>query len=163
MPAPGGYSRTQIALHWAVAILIAAQYLLEDGIGTAWEAFVLGKEHAFDPLVLAHVAGGILVLGFAIWRLALRKTRGVPALPENEPSWMKKAAHLTHFLIYALMILLPLSGLIAWFGGVIAAGDAHDLMTKPLLFLIAAHVGAAVLHQFILKTNLMDRMRTARN
>ena len=32
MPTPTGYSRTQIVLHWVVALLLAAQILFEDAI-----------------------------------------------------------------------------------------------------------------------------------
>ena len=34
-----GYSRTQISLHWAVALLIVYQLLFSDGMTEVWRAF----------------------------------------------------------------------------------------------------------------------------
>ena len=81
--APQGYSATQIALHWAVAVLVAGQYVFKDAISGAWDAIRAGETFAFDPLILAHVAGGALILAFVGWRLVLRLTRGVPAAPRE--------------------------------------------------------------------------------
>ena len=65
-------------LHWLVFALIAQQYLFKDAMSAAWDRVTDGLEAGFDPLVLAHVAGGALVLIFALWRLTLRARRGVP-------------------------------------------------------------------------------------
>ncbi|NIP75224.1 MAG: cytochrome B, partial [Xanthomonadales bacterium] len=58
MPAPTGYSRAQIALHWIAFALIAQQYLFKDAISSAWDRFVDGADTVFSPLVFAHVVGG---------------------------------------------------------------------------------------------------------
>src|SRR3990167_2192044 len=60
MPSPKGYTRLQIALHWGAALLIVQQYLFKDAIAAAWDATTKGLETTFNPLVLAHVAGGAL-------------------------------------------------------------------------------------------------------
>jgi len=78
MTDPKGYSRLQIALHWLAALLIVHQYLFKDAISAAWDAAVKGMESAFNPRVLAHLAGGALVLVFALWRLSIRAGRGAP-------------------------------------------------------------------------------------
>ncbi|MDA5095339.1 cytochrome b/b6 domain-containing protein [Aliiroseovarius sp. KMU-50] len=158
---PKGYSLAQIRLHWIVAALIAAQYVFKGPIEEAWSAFRDGAEIAFNPLIFAHVVGGMLVLLFALWRLTLRKTRGAPPPPEAEAKPLKIAAHITHWTLYALMIGMPISGGLAWFGGVEQAAFAHNVLKVPLLILAILHVLAALFHQFVLKTNLIARMKRA--
>ena len=70
-------------------------------------------------------------------------------------------AKLTHVGLYALMILMPLSGSVAWFGGVEAAAQGHDVMKVILLALVALHVMGALYHQFILRDDTLARMRRA--
>ncbi|GAB4363161.1 MAG: hypothetical protein Kow0026_27500 [Oricola sp.] len=158
-PVPTGFSAGQIRLHWIVVILIALQYVLHDPISEAWRAIRRGEDFAFDPLVASHVFGGILVLLLVIWRLAIRARRGAPPPPENEPAILKLAAAATHAGLYALMILMPVSGMAAWFGRVDAAGEAHEAMRVILLALIALHVAGALYHHFVLKTDVLVRMR----
>jgi len=158
---PTGYSRTQIALHWAVAILIVTQFVLHDPIVAAWEAIGKGQTPEITSLVLFHVIGGILILTLAVWRLVLRSKRGVPALPEKEAPILKALAHLPHWTLYALMIVLPVTGLAAWFGGNETADLVHTALKFPLLGVVALHFFAVLFQQFILKTNLINRMMRA--
>ncbi|MCT4684773.1 MAG: cytochrome b/b6 domain-containing protein [Roseicyclus sp.] len=159
MAHPTGYTRTQIRLHWIVVLLIALQYILHETIAEAWESWLDGAEVGFDPLIAQHVLMGGLVAVLVVWRLALRLTHGAPPPPEEEHPALKLAAHATHWAFYALMLLLPVSGGVAWFGGVEAAAEAHEAMKTLLLLLIVLHVAAALVHQFIFKTNLMARMK----
>jgi len=162
MKNPIGYSKTQIALHWAAAGVIALQFILHDGISDAWDVIEDGGAFAFSPLVASHVAGGFAVLGFVIWRLVLRFRRGVPDLPAGS-RLQHIAAHVGHFGLYALMIALPVSGAAAWFGGISDAADAHEVLKTLLLVFVAAHVAAAFWHQFWLKDGLLLRMKRARD
>jgi cytochrome b561 len=160
MTAPTGYTRVQIALHWIAALLILQQYVFKDAMSSAWEAFGDGLETAFDPLVLAHVAGGALILVFALWRLSIRARRGAPVIV-GESGLQRALAKGTHVGLYALMILMPVSGSVAWFGGVDAAAQGHNILKVALLALIALHVAGALWHQFVLKDGLLMRMRRA--
>lgn len=160
MPSPKGYSRLQIALHWIAALLILQQFLFEDAIASAWDAFTKGLESAFDPLVLAHVAGGALVLVFALWRLSIRAGRGAPEMV-GDSALQRTLAKVTHVGLYALMILMPVSGAVAWFGGVELAAEGHNILKVVLLALVALHVVGAIYHQFVLRDGLMNRMRRA--
>lgn len=159
MSALKGYSARQIRLHWLVAIIIVLQFVLHEPIAEAWEGIENGQSPAFNWLILSHVSGGTLVLIFALWRLVLRQTRGVPPAPEAEPAPLRLAAHLGHLALYALMIAMPLSGMAAWFGGIEAAAEGHEVMKVALLALVAVHVLAALWHQFWLKDGLMARMK----
>jgi len=160
MKAPTGYSRTQIVLHWLVFALIAQQYVFRESISAAWQRFTEGAEMVFDPLVLAHVAGGGLVLLFTLWRLALRARRGSPPAIESSKS-QAILAKITHVGLYALMILMPISGSVAWFGGVEAAAFGHNVMKVILLALIAIHIVGALYHQIVLRDATLERMRKA--
>ncbi|MDI4663722.1 cytochrome b/b6 domain-containing protein [Xanthobacter autotrophicus] len=157
-PITTGYSRTQIALHWAVAALVAAQYLFNDAIAEAWSAYVQGKAYGFDPLVLAHVAGGVLILALVLWRIALRTTRAAPPLPEREPPALAVLARVTHLAFYAALIGLSATGALAWFVDVRPAAGAHNVLKVVLLALIALHVLAVIFHQSVLKSGIMQRM-----
>ena len=154
-----GYSRAQIVLHWLVALLIVPQFLFEDAISTAWRAYRRGAEAEFDIMVPAHVAAGALIFGLVVWRLVLRARRGAPPPPETEPYLQRLASRLVHAALYLLLLALPFSGAAAWFGGIEAAAEAHEVMKSILFLLVLIHVVAALYHQLWLKNGLMDRMR----
>lgn len=155
-----GYNKTQIRLHWAIFILIVLQFVLHEPMAEAWEVLEKGGDFQGGPLIAQHVIGGTLVLLLVLWRLSIRFGRGVPALPKEEPAILKGIAHLTHWVLYALMILLPISGLVAFFGRVEAAAEAHEVMKGLMLLFVVLHIAGALFQQIVLKTNIMDRMRT---
>lgn len=158
---PKGYSSAQIGLHWIIALLIALQFLFNEPIKDAFDSALEGELQPFSWPVWAHIAGGTLILGLAIWRVILRRSRGAPPPPEGEGSLLGRAATLGHWALYALILLLPVGGLIAWFGGVDLAGEAHGLLSNVLLFVVGVHVAAALWHQFWLKDHLLRRMMRA--
>ncbi|MCF1709220.1 cytochrome b/b6 domain-containing protein [Tabrizicola sp. J26] len=157
MPTPKGYSRTQISLHWIVAILLVPQLFLEDGIKGAWRAVERGEPSQTGTLAWLHIGLGIVILLLVLWRLGLRFTRGAPeALGAG---LQQKAAGLVHWLLYALLIVTPMTGLAAWFGGIASAAEVHEAMKPAILILAVLHIAAALWHQFGLKDNLLNRMR----
>jgi cytochrome b561 len=153
-----GYSTTQIALHWIVAVLVAGQYIFKDNIASAWDTHSQGQEIAFSPLVFAHVAGGMLIFAFVIWRLVLRQSHGVPPAPENEPAALKKLSHVAHWGFYAVLAAMSITGGMMWFGDIAAAAQAHNVLKIVLLAMIALHVLAVPFHRIFLKNNIMQRM-----
>lgn len=161
MTTPNGYSRRQIALHWIVFVLIVLQYVLHEGMSEAWDVVEDGGSVGFSPLVAGHVIGGVLVLALVTWRLQIRASRGAPPPPEEESPALKLVAKAVHGGLYLSMILMPLSGIIAWFGGVEPAAEAHEVMRVVLLALVGLHVAGALYHQFVLRNDLMNRMRQA--
>ncbi|MCV2868369.1 cytochrome b/b6 domain-containing protein [Defluviimonas sp. WL0002] len=156
---PAGYSRVQIALHWAVLVLLLPQYLFEDGIKGAWRAYRRGQEAGFDPTVPMHVFGGLAILLIVAWRIAIRMRRGAPALPPGGKPVLDRFAGLTHLALYALLLALPITGAAAWFGGLTELGEVHEVLKTALLILSGLHVLAAVYHQFVLRDGLMERMK----
>ncbi len=155
-----GFSRTQIALHWGVALLILFNLLMGDDMSHLWREIQKGGVAPTTTAAWIHIIVGSLVLLLVLWRLILRYTRGVPAAPEGESRMMTLAGDVGHSALYVLMIGLPLTGLLAWFGGVTSLADIHGGVLKVLLWVvIAGHVLAALYHQFILKDGLLNRMR----
>jgi cytochrome b561 len=155
-----GYSPSQIALHWIVAVLVAFQFLAHDGIEESWRAFWRSELPPAGAAVLTylHIVAGILILFLALLRIFLRLTRGVPAPPADEPYVLHLLAEAVHGSIYLLLILLPVSGSIAWFLEVKVAGDAHELMQDFLLAAIALHVAGALFQHLVLRSQVLIRM-----
>lgn len=156
MASPTGYSRTQIVLHWVIALLILLQFLFRDNIETVWEAVQKGEMEGggFHP----HALVGTITLLLVIWRLALRRRRGAPDLPPGGSALQDFVAIWTHRILYVLLFLIPLSGMAAWGGGVVAAASIHGPMFFLALLLIVLHIAGAIYHQYVLKDGLIRRM-----
>lgn len=162
---PRGFSGLQIGLHWTVAGLVVFQFLAHEGMEHAWRAFRGGRppDPAENGMVTLHVVCGLLIFLLALWRLWLRFTRGVPPLPENEAWPLKFAARATHFLIYVLIIGMPISGSVAWFGGLPGAAAAHVLAKNVLLALVVLHVAGALFQAVVLKSDVLARIVTTQD
>lgn len=153
-----GYSFTQIRLHWIIALFIVFQLIFGEDMGGAWDQVEETGSADMTAMVWAHIIVGVLVLLLALWRLSLRLSRGAPEAPEG-PAAIKLAGHVTHWVLYALMIGAPIGGLLAWYGGVEAAAEIHEASKPAFIILIALHVLGALYHQFVVKDNLLNRMR----
>jgi cytochrome b561 len=110
---------------------------------------------SFNPLILAHVAGGVLILALVVWRLVLKSQRAAPPPPDNEPALLRMVAH---WSLYGLLAAMSMSGMAAWFGGVEAAATAHGVLKVPLIALIALHLLAVIFHHLILRNPILKRM-----
>ena len=155
-----GFSLTQIALHWTVGVLIVFNLLMGDDMTHLWRQIQRGAIAPTTTAAWLHIIVGVVVLALVAWRLVLRYSRGVPPAPEGESALMKLAGQAGHLALYVLMIAIPVTGLMAWFGGVTQAADLHgEVLTVLLWGVIGVHVAAALYHQFILKNGLLNRMR----
>lgn len=104
------YTGVAIALHWLVAAAILANVAL------AWVWPYLADDHV-RPVIDTHKSIGITVLGLAIMRLLWRLTHRPPALPTRYQRWEISLSHATHWLLYAIIFAMPLTGWImdsAW-------------------------------------------------
>ena len=155
-----GYTRTQILLHWTIALLVLIQFSGSGGISQMIDDFGVTASSAADISLAArlHVFAGITTFVLLILRLVMRLRAGAPALPEEEAPIMKMIAHATHFLLYVALFLMPLSGLAGWFGQVEGALAAHSTLRLVLLAFVFLHISGALYHQLILKNNLIKRM-----
>ena len=75
MPRPARYSRLQLALHWDVALLVAALWFTGDGMGRALHQHLDGSGLG-TPL---HVGLGVVLFAVIALRIAVRLAQGAPA------------------------------------------------------------------------------------
>ena len=152
------YARPQILLHWLTFALLLPQFLFHEWIKDAFDILRKGGSFAFDPLVMSHVGLGFVILTLALARLWLRRKHPAPPLPAEEAPWQKAIAHIVHYGLYAVLILMPISGAVAWFGLNHDAAEVHEILKFTLLALFGLHLVGAIYHQRVLKTNILARM-----
>ena len=153
-----GYSSLQIALHWTVVVLIVTNYLLGGAMSQTFNALQRGAEVTSLGGAYAHVAIGLSLLIVMIARLTARLQRPVAVAPDSGHPLLSTLGRITHLSFYGILLLIPVLGAIAWFGGVGAAGNAHALAVWALIALIALHVSANLFHHFVLRDGLIRRM-----
>ena len=157
MSTPLKYTRTQIALHWSVFVLLFVSFVSHDGIKDAYRSFMRNGAAEMSIGAYVHIIVGIIILALVVWRIVLRFTNTAP--PEPKGGLIGFAAKAMQWVLYAVLVILPVSGLIAWFGGVHDAGDVHETMFTLGLMLVGLHIIAALVHQFYWKDNLLARMK----
>lgn len=170
----GSYGIVAQAFHWIVALLVILQ-------------FPLGLYAADLPVSLArlqwltrHKSLGLLILAIVLLRLAWRVFNRPPALSDLVPRWERAAAHVDHWLIYALLVAVPLTGWLyasaaglpaGWFGlfavpdlvpkDRAAAAHYHDWHVAAVTLLgalVALHIGGALRHAFVHRDGIVQRM-----
>ncbi len=97
------YTRIAVVLHWLVAVLIVVN------VGLALSVDFLPDEWV-RPVIDTHKSTGITVLGLVLLRILWRAGHPPPPLPAHYPRWERSSAHVAHGALYALILLLPLSG-----------------------------------------------------
>ena len=160
--------------HWLVALAILGNFAL------GWYAEGMRLSPLQLKLFLYHKSIGLTILALALLRLLWRWSQPVPALPPAMPAWERRAAHLSHFLLYLLMLATPLAGWylnsvanvpLRWFGwfevpALAAGNDAvrepaellHVVLAWSLIIVAALHVGAALKHHFHDRDDVLRRM-----
>jgi cytochrome b561 len=100
---PTRYTRTAIVLHWVIAALIAVNVplgLTAELLPDVW----------IRPAIDLHKSFGLTVLGLVLVRILWRLSHPAPPLPSGYPRLERVGAHVAHALLYALILLLPISG-----------------------------------------------------
>ena len=128
-----------------------------------------------------HADIGYVVLLLMVVRLIWRSINPTPALPSDTPRWQRIAAHISHWALYGVTILVTMLGwalsgahnpdYASWFGLFRvpqitspdkAAADAfeqrHVFFAYVLLALIVIHLAAAAWHHFIKRDRVTARM-----
>ncbi|MBH0236318.1 cytochrome b [Methylobrevis albus] len=156
-PVRSGYNSAQRVIHWLTVIIVAAQIAFGDSVSAVERAMREGRTpDGFDAgMANAHFWGGISVLTLTVLRLVIRHRDGVP--PPLATGLQARLATASHHLFYVLLILMPLTGLVAWYV-LPAAGAVHELGKPVLIVLIAVHVAAALWHHFVTRDTTLTRM-----
>lgn len=97
------YTRTAVVLHWLLAALMIVNLALALSVDHLADAWV-------RPVIDLHKSIGITVLGLAILRVLWRIGHAPPPLPEGYAIWERRAALAAHGVLYALMVVIPVSG-----------------------------------------------------
>lgn len=168
------YGLAARAFHWLSAIAVVAAIAFIELKG-----FFPKGTPLRDAMKLAHFQAGLIVLLLVLPRLMWRFTQHVPDItpkPDRRVEWL---SHLAHWALYALMIALPVLGIVALqnFGREIhflgftlptfitvsedTAGEMmelHELLGNVILWLSVLHAAAAVWHHRFVKDNTLTRM-----
>lgn len=159
-PARDGYSGLQIGLHWIIAALVVLQVLNNGGMQEAWNAYEDG-EAAPEGVVgwaWSHALTGATILMLALVRVYVRLTRGAPPVHRDKPELLVWIAYATHFVLYGFIILMPLTGALAWFFGVDASAEVHETGKLLLIPLVALHAIGGLTEHFYFRNDTLRRM-----
>ena len=106
------YTRTAQALHWLTSVLVLAVLPL------AWVATSLARDEAAKPVLFQfHKSVGLTIFALVGARILWRAFNPPP--PEvSEPAGLARVARISHWLLYAVFLLMPVSGyLLSAFNG----------------------------------------------
>lgn len=168
------YTRTAIALHWLMAILLIGLF----AVGVYMSDLPLSPQKL--KIYSWHKWAGVSVFLLVALRLIWRIGHTPPALPSTMPDWQKWVANGLHHLLYLLMFAIPLSGWLmssakgfqtVWFGILPlpdlldknkelgeTLGALHAFLNFSLAALVLLHAAAAIKHHFIEKNDILTRM-----
>ena len=104
------YSRVAIFLHWTIAAFIIFN-LCTGFFMASW----LAETSATPPQIrwlslMLHASSGLTVLALTVARVVWRLLNAPPPYPAAMKPWERHSAQLAHFLLYAAMVLMPLTG-----------------------------------------------------
>lgn len=167
------YGALARALHWLAALCVVAAWL----IGTFLDDLPKSAE---ARLMFVHMSLGLAILAVLLLRLGWRFARPVPALATTLGPALEFAARAMQWLLYALMLAVPVSGIVLEFArgqslplfglAEIASPwvrdrafarsvkEVHELAADALLIFASLHAAAALFHHFVLKDRTLLRM-----
>jgi cytochrome b561 len=166
-------------LHWLIVALI----LVMAVVGLVMDD--LPRTPKYFWVYTAHKSTGITILALVLLRLGWRWYAGSPTPVAGTPTWQHRIAVLTHVLLYALILAMPLSGWLydsasglrpfKWFGlfempKLVApdrdlsdlARSAHEWLFWSLVALMAVHAAAAFHHHLFRGDVTLVRMLPSR-
>jgi len=160
--------------HWLTVALLGLQFAI------AWTMPEIHRGFRPVGLIDWHLSVGALILALVLARLGWRLTHRPPPAPRDLPSFLRVTARITHYGLYALLLILPLLGWAnassrGWSVGLFglvslpsivpagsplghSLGDVHKTLATALLVLIALHVLGALYHALVLRDGTLRRM-----
>jgi cytochrome b561 len=167
------FTPLQRALHWIMAICILTMLF----VGVGMVSTIAPK---YLPLISLHKTLGIIILILVLIRIVARLRYGTPPLPADLPPLLKLGAVLSHYALYALMIVMPLLGwamlsaarypVVLW-GGLrlprivppserlhTLLWDAHHYLAFAFFAVVLLHVAAALFHALVRRDGVFEAM-----
>jgi len=175
------YDALSQVFHWTTALAVLIAFVLgPEGFGRQMHE---GLDPATRSDIVWHESLGLLVLVLTVARLLWVAVR--PAAPTFEMTrWMRLVSKLVHLALWALLLALPATALLALggeghpltlLGGVridqlplIAGsrlaeladwGEVHGFLGDAILVLAGLHAVAALYHHVVLKDGVLSSMR----
>ncbi|MCL5043094.1 MAG: cytochrome b [Gammaproteobacteria bacterium] len=167
------YPISMRVFHWAMAALILS--MLFAGLTMVQ---TLAPWHT--PILAAHKVFGVLALIGVIARLLNRLRSKAPALPADLPATQVFAAKATQVLLYAAMLLMPISGYLmvsasgqaidvfGWFYLPALGGESltrfallremHAYVAYGFILLLLMHIGGALYHGWVRQDGVLGSM-----
>jgi len=174
-PRSASYGLVSRFFHWSVALLVLL--MIPAGFVMVQEGLPRPVQNA---LFLFHKNCGLLVFALLLLRLAWRRFRPPPPLPDSVPQWQAAVAALNHRLLYVLLALMPIAGYVRVKAGgfpietldgwgvpaLVPESDAIAGIAKALHYygalaitaLIALHLLAAMYHRLVRRDGVVARM-----
>jgi cytochrome b561 len=169
------YDPVARALHWLVAGLVVIV------VSLGWAMPGAPRETlSRDLLLLLHRSVGLSILAVMLFRILWRLGHPPPPLPAGFPRIEALAAYADHILLYAVFLVMPLSGYVnaaaaghsvSFFGVVLipplvpansrlsqVAIAVHLVSQYVVYALVAIHVAAALMHRFVRRNGILERM-----
>ena len=171
------YATPAIVLHWVLAALIVFMAAL------GWFMMTVEKQPGGERFFDLHKSIGLIVATLVLLRVLWRLFHRPEPLPEGVPRWQARLAHLVQWLLYATMVLLPVTGIaganysragLALFGAALPRWGEPARATAHLLFqihealvwttvvLVVLHVLAGLKHLLVDRDQVFTRMWPAR-
>jgi cytochrome b561 len=173
IPTQQRFTPLQRALHWLMALCILAMFFI--GVG-----MVSTLAPKYLPLIAIHKSLGAIIFILALIRLGVRWRYGAPPLPASLPAPLRLAAELSHYVLYALMIAMPLLGWgmlsaanypVVLFGGmhlpmILPQSDslhtelwsAHYYLAFLFFAVVLMHLAAALFHALVRHDGVFEAM-----
>ncbi len=169
------HGRATIALHWLLGLALLGQMVF----GFVLDDIAPRGTPARAGVINLHKSIGVVLALLTVARLAWSLGQSAPAWPASMPEWEQRAARLGHQVLYACMIVVPLSGYVAsnfskygvtFFGvalhpwganlpSVYAFFNGLPVATSWLLcVLVAGHVAMALKHALVDRDGVMSRI-----
>ena len=177
------YSLVQRALHWLVALSLAALYLL--GLWMTTRAGANLWDDQTNLLYGLHKALGATVLLMMVLRVFFKLRTPAPGYPASVAPAIAWTAKLMHALLYALLLAVPLlgwAGVTAYPALITISGyhlppmpavvqnetlakqlfALHGLLAFTLGALVLCHIAAALVHLVFKRDGVFERMWPAK-
>lgn len=160
--------------HWLIVVLVIVQFLVGS------YAHDLPVSLLRLKLFTLHKSIGVTAFALVLLRLAWRFYSPAPPLPAHMLTWQRRLAHVSHVLLYALLLVIPVVGWISssasnltvrWFflfnlpdlvgpdpALAKSAKELHMALAWTLLAVASLHAAAAFWHELIVKDGVLRRM-----
>ena len=168
------YTKTAIALHWLIFVMIACGFSLA----------VYMVDLPLSPQKLKYFSWhkwiGVTVFLAALVRIGSRLAHSAPSLPATMPQWEQRAAVVGYTVLYVLLVIIPISGWLyssatgvpTVYLGLVQLPDlvpkdkplaeqlklVHVSLNYTLFVIVCIHAAAALKHHFVDRDEVLMRM-----